>query len=70
MIVNRYQHLDEQKAKVLATRETNPSQSFEDSSGLRVKAFGNEDRLSWIYGNVISKTWRGFLAGQKEDAGS
>jgi len=64
----RYKHLDEQKAKALANREANPSQSFEESLQVRVGAFGGEDKLRWIYGNDIEQVWKEFL--EKEDVGS
>lgn len=56
-----YRHLDEMKARGVASKEANPKQTFEESLQTRVGAFGGEERLKWIYGNDIEKVWEVFF---------
>lgn len=59
----RYEFLDEQKKNILESKARNPDQSFEASLKARVKAFGGEEDMAWIYRNDIEEVWRKYLDG-------
>jgi hypothetical protein len=59
--MDKYEHLDQQKAKIQEAKASNPNQSFESSLQARINAFGGEDQLSWIMGTILRKSGIGLL---------
>ncbi|KAI1611374.1 salicylate hydroxylase [Exophiala viscosa] len=59
-----YQHLDDQKARVVEAKKSNPNATFESSLAARMQAFGGEDALPWIYRNDIEDVWKTYLREQ------
>lgn len=68
--LDRYEHLDEVKKRVLDAKAANPDQSFEGSLKARVDAFsGEEEKLAWIFRNDIAEVWEEYLDGEKAQSG-
>jgi salicylate hydroxylase len=59
--VLRYQNLDDTVKKVRQAKEDNPSQSFEESLEVKVRLFGGEEHLGWIYQLDIAEVWAEYL---------
>ncbi|KIV81073.1 hypothetical protein PV11_08523 [Exophiala sideris] len=64
-----YQYLDEQKAKVVGAKKSNPDATFESNLAARMQAFGGEDALPWIYRNDIEDVWKTYLRKQSTPNG-
>jgi len=56
-----YQHLDQQKQKILDAKAANPGQNFETSLRARIEAFGGEEKMGWIYQNDIEDVWEKYI---------
>ncbi|TAQ86511.1 hypothetical protein B7494_g5166 [Chlorociboria aeruginascens] len=59
-----YKHLDQQAKNFQDAVASSPDQSFASKLNARVKGFGGENKLDWIYQNNIENVWKDFVSAE------